>query len=76
MIHGLVVESRADHIEGCHGHHHHHAADHAGGQPYQPAVLREHLSRTNGVRTTVHVLQRHACPGRSLTCVGDVGKGA
>lgn len=49
-VDGLVVESRAHDVEGRHGQHHHHAADHAGAQSNQPAVLREHLeSRTASV---------------------------
>lgn len=43
VIHRLVVQSGADDIKRCHGQHHHHAADHAGGQAHQPAVLGEHL---------------------------------
>lgn len=43
VIHRLVVQSGADNIKRRHGQHHHHAADHAGGQRHQPAVLREHL---------------------------------
>lgn len=45
MIHRLVVEPRAHDIKRCHSRHHHHAADHAGTQSHQPAVLWEHLGK-------------------------------
>lgn len=48
-IHRLVVQSGADNVKRRHGQHHHHAADHAGCQRHQPAVLREHLKKTNSV---------------------------
>lgn len=45
LIHRLVVEPRAHHVERCHCHHHHDAAGHAGSESNQPAVLRKHLGK-------------------------------
>lgn len=42
-VHGLIVQPRADHVEGGHDCNHGDAADHASGQGHQPAVLREPL---------------------------------
>lgn len=45
LIHRLVVEPRAHYVKRCHRQHHHHAADHAGSESHQPAVLRKHLGK-------------------------------
>lgn len=45
LIHRLVVEPCAHYVKRCHRQDHHHAADHAGSESNQPAVLRKHLGK-------------------------------
>ena len=42
-VHWLIIQPRADHVEGGHDSNHSYAADHAPGQGHQPAVLWEPL---------------------------------
>lgn len=45
LIHRLIVEARAHYVKWRHAKHHHHAADHAGSEGHQPAVLGKHLGK-------------------------------
>lgn len=57
LIHWLIVEARAHDVEWRHAKHHHHAADHAGSEGHQPAVLWKHLGQQADQRDASHLIR-------------------